>query len=561
MHKSIFTTLLLMTASVFLGSIAAAQDRPAGDYDVTDFGAVGDGETDNTGAFQAALDAAGATGGTVHVPVGNFLIAGNLSIPVDVTLKGTFEAPPRKFESKGSVLLTTSGQGDADGVPFLQMHELSTLKGIVIHYPEQIVSDEPHPYPWTIQGSGDNITIINVLITNPYKAVDLGTFACGRHFVNGLYMQALYRGIFVDKCYDVGRIENVHMWPFWRDDKRLHKFTSEQGIAFMFGRTDWQFVMNCFTIYYSVGFLFDDFGSGPGNVVITQSGADLGPVAVRANQVQTHSGVSFSNCQIMATVETGSENTGPVKFMGCGFWPIPTTTYQAKLQGTGHVFFEGCHFAGWDVAEQDVACIVADGEGLTVTGCDFMQPAKKHFTLTGKVYAAIIGMNRFRSPLEIENNASGDVQMGLNTAQSELIQYHEPPEGAKLFAIDGDHATRSAGWIRYLHPSAFYGYGYWAWKGEGEETFRLDLGSAEAGEYEIQAWIPYDSGKTHATNAAYTVHHAAGTSTVALDQNNDVIRWKSLGTFTIDKDSSIEVSNKGDNNVVADALALIPTGQ
>jgi hypothetical protein len=44
-------------------------------YSVGDYGAVGDGETLNTRAFQAAVDAAAEHGGTVHVPPGTFLTA------------------------------------------------------------------------------------------------------------------------------------------------------------------------------------------------------------------------------------------------------------------------------------------------------------------------------------------------------------------------------------------------------------------------------------------------------------------------------------------------------
>ena len=41
---------------------------------VHDFGAIGDGVANDTAAFQAALDAAGKIGGTVHVPEGTFLV-------------------------------------------------------------------------------------------------------------------------------------------------------------------------------------------------------------------------------------------------------------------------------------------------------------------------------------------------------------------------------------------------------------------------------------------------------------------------------------------------------
>ena len=55
---------------------------------VTDFGAKGDGMTDDTNAFQAAIDSAEVQGNTVHIPAGNYKITQTLSVPAGVQLKG-----------------------------------------------------------------------------------------------------------------------------------------------------------------------------------------------------------------------------------------------------------------------------------------------------------------------------------------------------------------------------------------------------------------------------------------------------------------------------------------
>ncbi len=58
-------------------------------FDVTDFGAVGDGSTDDTVAIQAALDAADtAGGGTTFLPLGTYIVSATVTIPGGVSLTG-----------------------------------------------------------------------------------------------------------------------------------------------------------------------------------------------------------------------------------------------------------------------------------------------------------------------------------------------------------------------------------------------------------------------------------------------------------------------------------------
>ena len=183
---------------------------------IRDFGAVGDGVKDDTEAFMAAMGAAAQAGNyAVFVPRGRYLIKGTLEVPANVRLEGVFDAPSGRNWHDGSVLLAVAGAGEPKGKPFITLQQSCTLRGLTVFYPEQKMKNPPVPYPWTIRGQGDNISLLDVLLVNPYQAVDFGTLAAGRHFISGLYGQPLYRGLFIDQCYDVGRIENVHFWPFW----------------------------------------------------------------------------------------------------------------------------------------------------------------------------------------------------------------------------------------------------------------------------------------------------------------------------------------------------------
>ena len=382
---------------------------------VRGFGAAGNGVKDDTGPFTAAMKAAAEGNYVVFVPRGRYRIEGNLDVPPNITLQGVFSAPSARNKDDGSVLLAVAGAGDANGKPFITLHTSCTLRGITIFHPEQKMTRSPVPYPWAIRGIGDNISLIDVLLVNPYQGVDFGTFPAGRHFINGLYGQPLYRGIFIDQCYDVGRISNVHFWSFWGGwDGPLYEFMRAEGIAFLMAKTDWEFMLHCFCIGYHIGYKFVANHAGPGNCVLTQCGSDIGPTAVRVESSQAHAGISFVNGQFMSGIEIAKTNAGPVKFTACGFWGVPTTDHHALLEGSGHTTFNSCHFIGWGQRDQAAPAIHARNGGLTVTGCDFMDLGKAQIMLEPEVDAALIYGNRLRGKELIINRAGSCAQLALN---------------------------------------------------------------------------------------------------------------------------------------------------
>lgn len=545
-------------------SFAATQP---GVFNVLDYGATGDGVTDDTASIQAALDQAAQAGGMVELPAGAYLIRTQLSIPAGVTLQGIAQAPLRTlYHEDGEVLLDTqsvllavAGKGRQDGDPFLVMNTNSTLKGLAIHYPEQINQNPPHAYPWTIQGRGDNCSIINVLMTNPYQAVDFGSFNCGRHYIDGLYAQALYRGIFVDRCYDVGRIQNVHLWPFWKDSHALNEFVSENAIGFIFGRTDWQMVSNTFTIYYKIGFLFTSIESGPGNVMLINSGADVSPTAVKVERSQGHSGITFSNCQIMGPVHIDTTNRGPVRFTGCGFWPSGDTRELIVQEGQSTTIISGSHFADWGGLDKEVPCIRITAGNVLLSAVDFMNRDKPQVILEENAGSLSMTASRLRGGSRIVNRSEyGEVVTAANVEDLEAERRFTPPEGATVIPIDSPNVEMNGDWYRHLGGETQQGFAYWTTPGEGEKKIHYHFTPEKTGRYEIFVWIPDDPNGDHTAAAPYTIHHAEGSETSKVNQQRDLVTWKSLGVYTINQESYLELNNQTKGNLVADAIAIKP---
>jgi hypothetical protein len=395
------------------------------DIQAQDYGVVGDGVADDTAALQQALNAAEKAGPVCSLPAGMYRLNGSLVVPPGVTFRGASGGVPHSEHPIGTVLLAYGGRGQADGEPLITLKPNAVIREMIIHYPEQSLPDV-QPYPWTIRVDGELCQIFDMTLTNPYQALDLGTKWNELHTVRNVFACPLKIGVYIDQCTDIGRIENVHFNPnFWTrmalapgfPGGDLKAYLEKNLIGFKIGRTDWEFMTNCFVIFPRIGFHFDDFGHGPGNAVITQSGSDICPVAVRVDQTQGHAGVQFINGQFMATLEVGENNRGPVKLTNCGFWGVPETRVHVDKRGPSTLLLHACHFTGWDAAGEGAPCIRASGGRLGVNGCEFMDPGKVAIVLEkGLVAATLIG-NLFRSEGAIQDRSGANVRVGFNTAE------------------------------------------------------------------------------------------------------------------------------------------------
>jgi len=419
-------SLILFLTFGLAAFVSAAPDSEV--YSVLDFGAKADGKTDDTAAFQKALDAASqAGGGIVYAPGGNYFFAGHLDLPRAVTLKGIWESVPAhngyrdhgasKPVDGGTTFLVTENEGHEDGAPFITLHDNSTLKGIVIFYPNQISDDEPKPYPWAIAMRGKNPAVLDVELLNPYNGIDASDNE--RHLIRDVQGQPLRRGIFVDEIYDIGRIEDVHFNPWWSVRPGLFHWQQEHGEAFIFARSDWQYVFNTFCYGYNIGYKFVKSGTGMCNGNFLGIGADDCFTSVDVEDSAPF-GLLISNGEFTSfhgpdptMVRVGADNSGSVRFENCAFWG--PCNQIAKLDGTGTVGFGDCTFVQWDRNKEGRAAIQGDGGTILIRGCEF-QENKPQVELGENVRRAVVSDNIFTGkarvithgshPFVIANNAS-----------------------------------------------------------------------------------------------------------------------------------------------------------
>jgi hypothetical protein len=417
---------LLFTATL---AFAVEAILPAGTLSVRDFGALGDGKTDDTAAFQKALDAAAkAGGGTVLAPRGNYCFTGSLNVPSAVTLRGIWESVPAhngirdrglpKPTDDGTTFLVTANAGKEDAPAFITLNHNSTLKGVVIYYPEQNPEDVPKPYPYAIAMRGKNPAVLAVELLNPFNGIDATKNE--RHLIRDIQGQPLRRGIYVDAIYDIGRIENVHFNPWWSMKPKLLQWQMENGEAFIFGRTDWQYVLNTFCFGYQVGYKFIQTQAGLCNGNFLGLGADDCHTALVVEQCAPM-GLLISNGEFVSfhgpdptMVEVGPTNTGSVRFVNCAFWG--PCNQIAKVAGKGTVGFSDCTFVQWDRNREGRPALKLDSGTVLVRGCEFREN-KPQIELGEGIRRAVITGNILTGKERIANASKGQVKLADNVGE------------------------------------------------------------------------------------------------------------------------------------------------
>jgi hypothetical protein len=371
--------------------------------------------TDNTAAFQAAIDAAwNAGGGIVLVPTGQFNLTGNLELKSGITLQGVWTGPHDSHINVGSTLLVNRAPSDSNGTPFITMWMNCAVKGLTIYYPQQSFTN-PQPYPWTISGQ-INSQIIDVTLPNTFQGIKLGTSILGsnNHYVRDVHMSAIQTGVQADMSLDVSRLINVHInsW-FWRtaasstsqpmdstQQEVLNAYTKSHLTGFRFYRVDWEEVTGCFVIWAKNGFQFlkNPNESVMAHVSFNMGGADDCVKVLDVQQVNSQMGITF-NSVVFSVGEAliSTLNSGPVRFNNCDF--VYGQNYLIRNLGTGVVAVTNGNFLYYQTA-----IYMAKGK-LLVSNSTFSNPGTPRVilsTLPANASASFVG-NAFLDGYDINS--------------------------------------------------------------------------------------------------------------------------------------------------------------
>jgi hypothetical protein len=423
-------------------------------------GAVGDGKADDTQFFQQALDAAGAQGGgIVEAPAGRYRIAGTLRIPANVTLRGTFASAPTGSSDMiekgglGSVLLAYAGRGKPESAAFITLAGVNAaLDGFAISYPEwdpKIVPPIPYPPTVATPGSGqvhiDSVAVLNCLFLNSYEAIHLA--GAGRHHIRNVTGYPIWRGIYVDQVYDVGRIEDVHFWPFghkYSTDDPYSQWINREGVAIEIAFSDWQIISNSFSFGYGVGFKFSKSPitnrGGCGKLIGCGVDCSSMPLQFLAN----YSHWLISEGEFVGrwasggctAVDIGPDVAGKVSFSNCAFWgPLSRVVSMRAPKGT--VSLDNCQISNW---EDNVGAIDIESGRAILQGNSFNQEGNHH-VIVGKGAGPVVATGNLAYPA-FDIRAAAGVQVLSSANQEETLAWTDEAKGHYIITVGSKGDSR-----------------------------------------------------------------------------------------------------------------------
>lgn len=230
---------------------------------VKDFGAVGDGVTNDTAAFQAAIDSLGGAG-QVYVPPGRYYLGSTLTVKANVFLRGAAhnmseDNVAHNYDNFNNVIFLNPAAtiNLADGATIDGFQILSNLLNGALPFASEAAALASIA-SWSgtaITQTGSDVKVSNCFIGGFAQAFDSNSKE--RTKMDWVNIDCI-AGVLIRASYDIARIQNVHCWPFivahqsptlsnatWkRSGSAFKTLTGADGTTFT----------NCFSYAWDIGF-------------------------------------------------------------------------------------------------------------------------------------------------------------------------------------------------------------------------------------------------------------------------------------------------------------------
>lgn len=237
-------SLILALALVAIAASAALATQSVATINAQDFGAKGDGVTDDTAAIQAAIDAAAKGSKVCHLPAGNYLISNSLVIPGYVLLLGEGS----RWENTNTAISVKK-----NGFPAIRLTAFwAGVKGLHIVYPDNTNVTNPTKYPPAIQVEAGHATVEDINFSLAWDGISTpeGGANAGQSQFRNITGFTHNVGIRLHGPVDVVRIEDVHWFvPHGVDAFGGSPYYMKNRVGFEIGNVDGLLMTRCMMIF------------------------------------------------------------------------------------------------------------------------------------------------------------------------------------------------------------------------------------------------------------------------------------------------------------------------
>ncbi|WBG90011.1 glycosyl hydrolase family 28-related protein [Pantoea piersonii] len=388
----------------YAGAVSRTQESKNDEsLSALDFGAKGDGSTDDTSALQAAITAAIAQGRSLYIPFGKYRTTSRLVVDGSCIIYGDGWQDVRDYTgattrdwtkqfTRGTIIYQDY-LASADAYGFYVTGNSVSISDLEIEHNQ----GNPGSGSWTpsvtptaiyayaqpyYEHGGQSVMVENVMLRNVYRGIYLINVARG--VIDRIFGQVINTGISVDRSGDVVRISNIHLgWTFWSSASAVMNYQIANTTAIQLGRVDNPQLYNIFTFGIKVGIqcYTETTGHMTGGVSRLH-GTNFGfDDCVYGLLLQDACEVSVSNLYAYCRANSGTNSVAVYSFntLGSGY----NTTLQLTnvdlmgcdanaiyLANGGTATLSNVRIRSWNSLNSGYAAIRTDSGHITINGLD-----------------------------------------------------------------------------------------------------------------------------------------------------------------------------------------------
>jgi hypothetical protein len=399
---------------------------------VKDFGAVGDGVSNDAQAFQNAINSLvyqyGT--GTLHIPAGVYKLdttafGGPIVLPEGIQVEGDGGHQVRNFgvSNQGTKLhiygTIYSAFTYARGCSFSKLQ---------IDYPAQLEDPvTPVVYPYTFQynaavSSGTKCRFNDIYFERTYAGIQTQGATTFTNIHGSFYSNMFY---IVDALSFIN-INNCSCTPLWAHGVTSNTVvwqTSNLSFVKITGSCDGLKLSNCYNLGLRYGIEIVGSGTTVNLVTVDSCSFDGVKQPLRLDPAAELFSMQFTNCLFLTTVTSGAIPTAAfdinsavgyagsidyrtLTFSNCIFKSGATGVISINGNGMDHVIVDGCTFLGWNTSGVT---------GAQARSAIYVNSTLAKVTITGCSFSDRLGYNAGRLPSALTIQNAKSVSVSGNT--------------------------------------------------------------------------------------------------------------------------------------------------